>query len=530
MLDNVEQVVESLVGLAPLLTSCPGLTVLTTSRIVLRLSGEHDYPVPPLTLPDPQQPATLEHVMQCEAVRLFVARAQATTPSFTVTTATAPAVAKICQRLDGLPLAMELAAARLRFLPPQALVERLDRRLTVLTGGSRDLPERQQTLRATIAWSHDLLTSPEQDLFRCLAVFGGGWTLEAAEGIVQASASAMGHRGDLNVFEGLASLVDKNLVRRVEEADGETRCTLLETIREFAEERLADAPPDEVAALRRAHAAHYLARAEQADAAAGHASRWVWLSGEPRDSPAWRRRVRREQDNLRAALRWAHEDSDTTLGLRLVAALAWFWGQEGPWTEARSWMEVFRTLHRVEDSPPPPVRLTTWTVIFAGLGRMQGDAPWATVLLREEEAALRRQGDDGGLAVVLACQGVLRGWSEAAVALYEESLALCRALDDHEGAMVVLKALGRQALTHGEVAHGAALFAQAYAAAQAARASRLVVSLLLDHCEALLVHGDLRGARTVAATFLALGGTETIPTREVREPLREAGSHESGLR
>ena len=211
VLDNFEQVIEAAPVVADVLGTCPGLTVLVTSRVRLRLSGEREVPIPPLGLAEPDRHRGVEDVATSDAVRLFVARAEAVQPDFALTPENAVTVAEICRRLDGLPLAIELAAARVKVLPPSALLARLDHRLPLLTGGGRDLPERQQTMRAAIAWSHDLLTPEEQTLFRRLAVFAGGFTLEAAEAV----ASGSGEPG-IDPFEGVASLLDKSLLRQEE--------------------------------------------------------------------------------------------------------------------------------------------------------------------------------------------------------------------------------------------------------------------------------------------------------------------------
>ncbi len=232
LLDNFEHLVAGAPVVGELLRLCPELTVLATSRAPLHLRAERELPVPPLSLPDPARHEPLERLIEYEAVRLFIDRAIAAKPDFTVDNQNAPAVAEICARLDGLPLAIELAAARVRLLPPQALLQRLEQRLPLLTSGARDAPQRQRTLRDAIAWSHDLLSSDEQTLFRRLGVFAGGCTLEAAEVVVNPD-------GELDVFTGLASLIDEALLRQGAGSGDEPRFRMLETIREFALERLA---------------------------------------------------------------------------------------------------------------------------------------------------------------------------------------------------------------------------------------------------------------------------------------------------
>ena len=281
VLDNFEQVIDAAPQVSDLLSAAPRLKVLVTSREVLRLSGETDYPVPPLSLPDPKRLPSLEQLAQYEAVALFIERAVAVKPGFTITNENAPAVAEICHRLDGLPLAIELAAARVRVLPPQRMLAELSHRLSFLTGGARDLPARQKTLRGTIDWSHDLLTGDEQKLFRRLAVFVGGCTLEAIEAVC-------------NIENDLQCSRDRGIARRQEpgeaaEADGEPRFAMLETIREYAAERLLAA--GETERVRERHRDYFLALAEEAEPKLTGAGQAEWL-----------RRLEEEHENLRSGL------------------------------------------------------------------------------------------------------------------------------------------------------------------------------------------------------------------------------------
>jgi predicted ATPase len=290
LLDNFEQVLAAAPHLTDLLTSCPHLTILVTSRATLHIQGEHEFPVPPLTFPNLNQLLPLEALSGYDAVALFVSRAQATKPTFHLTATNAHVVAEICARLDGLPLAIELAAARAKMLSPQMLLARLERRLQVLTQGSVDLPERQQTLRNTLAWSYDLLSPQEQRLFRQLTAFIGGFTLEAVEAV----SKTLGDE-PMHVLEGVASLLDKNLVQQtVQEREEELCFVLLETIREYGLERLAEA--GETEATREAHAAYYLALAEEAEPHLKGAEQNRWLA-----------RLEQERANLRTALSWLLE-------------------------------------------------------------------------------------------------------------------------------------------------------------------------------------------------------------------------------
>jgi predicted ATPase len=320
VLDNFEQVLSAAPAVAGLLGACRQLKVLITSRAALRVSGEQEYPVPPLSLPDVRQADASEDLMSSEAVALFVERARAVDPRFAVTDENAAALADICRRLDGLPLAIELAAARSKLLSPQALVSRLERRFELLQGGPRDLPVRQQTLRATIDWSYALLDAGEQSLFARLAVFAGGCTLEAAEAVC-------GLEDGPDVLTGLAALIDKNLLQSRDGIDGDRRVQMLETVREYALERLGERrETDEVA---RRHAAYYLRLAEQAE---------LEVLG-PRQQ-AWYERLAADLDNLRGALTWplAHREAEVTG--RLAAALMPFWISRGHVSDGLRWLEA----------------------------------------------------------------------------------------------------------------------------------------------------------------------------------------------
>jgi predicted ATPase/class 3 adenylate cyclase len=321
VLDNFEQILEAAPLASELLSSAPHLKVLATSRIPLRIYGEREYAVPPLAIPDPKMLPALEVLSQYEAVRLFIERAEAAKAGFEITSENAPAVAEICARLDGLPLAIELAAARIKLLPPNAILARLSNRLKLLTGGARDLPERQRTLRGAIEWSHTLLEEGEKTLFARMAVFSGGRTLEAVEAVCDAE-------GDLpmDVFDGVSSLVDNSLLRQEEGPESEPRFVMLETIHEYAREKLRES--GEADQIGRAHTGYFLALAEEAEPE---------LTGS--DQVGWLERLEAEHDNLRAALSRSLERSDAELGLGLASALLYFWFQRGYWGEGRGWLE-----------------------------------------------------------------------------------------------------------------------------------------------------------------------------------------------
>jgi predicted ATPase/DNA-binding CsgD family transcriptional regulator len=343
VLDNVEQVIEAAGDLAPLLANCRRLKLLATSRVVLRLSGEQAFPVPPLTMTGDPSRASVADVTNSEAGSLFVTRAVAASPRFTVTAANAPAIAAICWRLDGLPLAIELAAARSNMLTPAALLARLDPLLPVLTGGARDLPLRQQTMRDAIAWSYDLLPPREQRLFRKLSVFAGGFSLAASEAIVAGDP-------EIDAFSGVTSLVDNSLLRQVDGPNDESRMLMVETIREFGLEQLATAGEEDV--TRAAHAGFYLRLAEEAyphriGADAGH-----WLAV-----------LTAEIDNIRLALGYFEAADDLAL-FRFFQVIGWFWDTRDLFREGQGYLE--RALAREVDVPPSDLGVAhTWAGWFA---------------------------------------------------------------------------------------------------------------------------------------------------------------------
>ncbi len=306
LLDNFEQVVATGVQVVELLTACPSLKVLATSREVLHVQAEHEFPVPPLELPDPKRLPDLAMLSHNTAVALFLQRAQAVKPDFQLTNSNARAIAEICVRLDGLPLAIELAAARMKLLPPQAVLVRLDQRLAVLTGASRDAPPRQQTLRNTLAWSYNLLDAADQGLFRRLSVFVGGCTLQAVEAVCAAP-----DNGDEagQILDRITSLVDKSLLQQTEQEGGEPRFVMLETIREYGLERLT--ANGEREAARQAHGAYYLALAEEAEPHLMNQQQVVWLE-----------RLDQEHENLRAALHWLQEQGEVEAGSAQASCLS----------------------------------------------------------------------------------------------------------------------------------------------------------------------------------------------------------------
>ena len=374
VLDNFEQVTDAASAINALLLACPHLSVLVSSRNVLRVSGEQEYRVPPLALPDPAHLPPLAQVGQYEAVALFIERARAVKPDFAVTNENAPAVAEICVRLDGLPLAIELAAARIRIFTPQAMLTRLGDRLGLLAGGSRDLPERQQTLRGAIAWSHDMLADDERQLFARLSVFVGGASLEFIDGVSSGMAES-------DPIETITSLVEKSLVRQSEGIGGEPRFGMLETIREFAIEQAAQAGQWD--ALRERHARAYADFAHSSVANVMGPSSREWLD-----------RFEQDHDNLRAALVWAMAN-DTGTALRLVHDLWRFWQRRGHLVEGLERAEAALALPDAADHPDARADGLS---AAAGLSYWMANATLSRAHYEEEIVARQALGDRRGLA------------------------------------------------------------------------------------------------------------------------------------
>jgi predicted ATPase/DNA-binding CsgD family transcriptional regulator len=482
VLDNVEQVTEA----APLiceLLDAPDLRLLVTSRRSLQVYGEQEFPVPPLPLPNPQQPS-LEQLTHNESVRLFIERIQAVKPDFVLTESQAPAIAAICARLDGLPLAIELAAARTKLLSPQALLARLDHRLQLLKGGASDLPQRQQTLQNTIAWSYDLLPPVEQRLFTRLAIFVGGWSLAAAEEVCGDDDAT------LDVLDGLNALLNHSLVYQRDDAIGEPRFGMLETIREFALEQLT--LHGETDLLRRRHAAYYLALAETRYRGLDEAQLAAWL-GE-RD---------REYDNFRAALHWGMEQGDADLALRMIGGLGRFWYLRGYAAEARRWIDVALTLEGPR-SNEHHARVLNVAVLLAGQhgydARSQQLGETALKLYRE-------MGDVNGMTNILNNLGNLALEAHDLVqarTYYEEFLALARQADDQYRIGIAFLNLGWLALLEANYAEARASLETSLTIARSIGQKELIVAVLTNLGWLALDLGDtLGGVRFLADSLVA---------------------------
>ena len=454
VLDNIEQLLPASALLQRLLDACPGLRILATSRVPLPVRGAQEYALAPLPLPPPdlQDP---EAIGAYAAVALFLERARAVVPRLALTAATAPVLAELCRRLDGLPLAIELAAALVKLLPPQAMLDRLSEgaptptnALDLLGGGAWDRPERQQTMRAALDWSHDLLEPDEQALFRALAVFAGGWTAEAAEAVARPPGEMVGDGPGI-----MAALIAKQLVRRADVTGELGRFAMLETTRQYAAERLDR--DGEAGAAEARHAAYYLDLAERAEPE---------LTGP--DQARWLARLEAEHGNMRVALGWAARREDPEMGLRLAAALWRFWYTRGYLAEGRGWLEA--ALARATSGGVPERSLARARALFAAgvLASEQGAEAEAQIFSEESLALFRSAGVLRGQAGALNTLGVLarhRRDYPRAESLYEEVLAIDRALDDRRGIGAALHNLGIAVVQQGQAERALALFTESLA-------------------------------------------------------------------
>jgi predicted ATPase/class 3 adenylate cyclase/DNA-binding CsgD family transcriptional regulator len=489
LLDNFEQVVAAAPLLVELLQACPELKVMVTSRARLRVSGEYEFPVPPLAVPNLKSLPESDTLMQYAAVALFVQRAQAIRPNFQLTPGNAKAIAEICLHLDGLPLALELAAARIKLLPPQALLTRLSQRLAVLTGGTQDVPVRQQTLRNTIQWSYDLLTAEEQRLFRRLSVFVGGCTLEAVEALCGRLGDGAG-----SMLDGVASLIDKSLLQQYE-LEGEPRLQFLETIREYGLACLAES--EEMEAVQQAHAMYYLRLAEEAEPVFGTPEHAAWLN-----------RLAREHDNLRAALRWLLEQGERAhtmeMALRLGGALREFWTGREQLREGLYFL--MQALERSKDAMAPARAKALMAA--ANLAVDLGDFTQGEVLAREGLALSQALGDARGQALCLhMLQRIARtkGDYMQARSLAEEALALFQEIGDQVNAAWSYFRLARLERLQGEYARACALFEKALTMHKRVGNKEGMSYALMHWGEALFIsQGDLTRVRALLDEGVAL--------------------------
>jgi predicted ATPase len=488
VLDNFEQIIAAAPAVAELLSACPNLKIIATSREPLKLRFEREYPVPSLELPA----GHAEDVLSCESARLFVDRIRDVRPDFAVTPETAPHIAAICTRLEGLPLAIELAASRMKMLTLPSLRERLRDRLGFLRGDARDREARHQTLRATIDWSYQLLDEADRILFRRVAVFAGGFDIETAEAVCVLPSDA-----SLDVFDRLASLSDKSLLLRGE-VEGEPRVDMLQTIREYALDELRATP--EAEALRARHADHFVALADELGPSL--------MGAEQRRSTS---RLLTEAQNIRAALAWAVEQPVPEHSIRLLRALLWYWLMHGHLTEAREW--TTRAVAQTRDFGPTRERAQLLEAA-AFSGSISGDFGSAFACADEGVAIWRSQGDAAGAArteIVLGLTGFALGRNPDGPRLVEQALVACRASGDAFGAALALNVLGELARATGSFADARTHYEEAIRlfrqTGNIVFPSLLAVNLV--HCH--LHEDDWSGAAALLAETLEIGVSFNYP-------------------
>ena len=517
VLDNFEQVVEAAPVLTELLQGSPNVKLLVTSRELLRVSGEHNFPVPPLSLPpvlaDHGAPRTLaalspERLGSFDAVQLFVQRAVALQPGFALTPDNALIVAGICCRLDGLPLAIELAAARVRHLPPHDIYARLEQRLHVLSGGARDLPLRQRTLRNTIEWSYNLLDGDERLLFARLAIFRGGCSLEAAEAVC-------GEDLPVEVFDGLASLVDQSLVQHKETSEGEARFVQLEMIHEYAREQLEAG--GELEALCRKHAAYFVGLAERAEVELRRAHQQYWFH-----------LLEMEIDNLRAALQWSLGSGDIAVGIRIISGTLLYWHIYGRQDEGIRWTQ--HLLAQMDETPSATgpayqVRLLRCAAHLISYR----DSATAVQLSRQALLTARACGDKAQLGWALYTMGALdpaftsepeTGELTGALA---EAQALFRELDDQQGIAQVLNSIGEHARLSGDDERARRAYEGSLEIFERLGDTRAQYSLLYNMAFVAQHEGDHQEAIRLLRRSLALCQDVGVPAEVARELLALAG-------
>ncbi|MGA8045973.1 MAG: tetratricopeptide repeat protein [Dermatophilaceae bacterium] len=489
VLDNFEQLVEGSWAIGDLLDAAPRLTVLATSRIPLHIAGEREYQVAPLELPVRGQRGDTARTESSESVRLFVDRAASVRPGFALTEANASAVVDIVERLDGLPLALELAASRIGVLDAATLASRLEHRLPLLTAGARDLPERHRTLEETIRWSHDTLEPSDRLLFARLAVFVGGWTLDAAEGVCDGD--------EVDVLDGLTTLVDNSLVRRRETDDGSLRFHMLETIREFAWARLGEA--EEIEHLRERHARHYESLAERVSVALG-GPRGGWLN-----------RLDAELGNLRAALAWFHERADHQALQVMAGSLGHYWMDRGLLSEMRTWLE--RSLESGFKGSHHALVLTR----LSGVDYIQGRYEDARGRAEDALAEARRMGDPASVQRAMAHLAnalEAEGFVEESWNLEREGAEIARTLQDaHPRVLLVsLVNLGYSAIVRGKLEDAVGYSEEAVALAAKLDESADGAAARCNLALALIELGRIEDAADMGAQALTAAIEASDPT------------------
>ncbi|HJT58697.1 MAG TPA: protein kinase [Ktedonobacteraceae bacterium] len=506
LLDNFEQVVEAAPLIEEVLSACPRLKVVVTSRAVLHVDAEYQFPVPPLGLPDLDQTAENEAYAQYAAIALFIQRAQAVQPAFQLTPDNARTIAEICVRLDGLPLAIELAAARVKLLPPQHLLARLEEPFKILSSASRTFPPRHQTLHNALQWSYDLLDSDEQRIFRNLSVFAGGWTVEAVESMEERRGRLIAPTTDSSalvapiphnplpdppVLDIIGSLLDKSLLVQRKQEGREPRLQMLLTVREYALELLRAS--GEIEQTQQAHALYFLSFVEQAES---------HLKG-PQQS-TWILKLEREQENMRTALAWLLKQGDAELALRFCGALSWFWYLRGYWSEGRRWLDAALGLTQANHQTAERAK----ALYGAGnLAYYQDDYAIAHALWEESVQVYRALGMREAYANVLGDLGVLtyvQGDLAAARPLLEESERLCRTSGNTWELAWLLRKLGYVSSRQGDLARAAAYAQEGLALARKLGDKSLIATTLLTSSDIAMSSGNLTQAVALDQEVLAL--------------------------
>jgi predicted ATPase/Tfp pilus assembly protein PilF len=509
VLDNFEQVVEAAGEMSQLLAASALLKVLATSREPLRIKGEKEYAVSPLELPDTKHLPPLEHLTQNEAVRLFIARASDVEADFQVTNDNALAVAEICVRLDGLPLAIELAAARIRLFTPQALLARLSQRMKVLTGGAKNLPARQQTLRGAIEWSYDLLEEGEKQLFWRMAPFSGGRTFEALEGVCNYDGKL-----EIDLLEGIESLVSQSLLQKRQGPDGEPRFWMLETIHEYAREKLVESGEEE--ALKREHALYFMELAEEAEPHLAGAKQQEWLN-----------RLEDEHDNLRYALKWAREQAEggdalapgtlepVEIGLRTAGAMWRFWYVRGYFSEGREQLQGLLSATPTTSAvvrPSSSLDSKGKSKALAALGALavrQGDYPAARFALEQARSRATEVGDKKSMALALNYLGNIfeaEGEYHTARSLYKQSLAIAREIRDESGIATTLNNLGDLSYAQGDHLAADSLYQESLSMRRKLEDKHGMATTLNNLGNLSFTQGDYPAARSLYEKCLAIQG------------------------
>jgi predicted ATPase len=479
MLDNFEQVVEAAPCVTDLLETSPGLKCIVTSRTPLRLRAEKEIPVPPLLVPSPQKFTDLDSLSQYDAVELFIQRAQAVRPDFSVTNANAPAIAEVCYRLDGLPLAIELAAARIKLLTPQGLLTRLEHRFDLLRGGTRDLPERQRTLRSAIDWSYNLLNDSEKKLFRRLSIFIGGWTLDAAEAVCDIT-------GDMAQYldDTLASLIDNNLVLQVASIDEEPRFGMLSTIHEYAFDRLSESDEKEI--IHHQHAEYFLGFVTDLEPRVRSAER-----------SHWRQVLLQEFGNIRSVLAWSYASKKyIQIGQQIVGAAGMLWQFGGYIAEGRQWCS--RMIALCDESTPVAIR--------AGLLCYSGELDWtqaeyssAITSLDESLHLYRTLDDEERMAIVMVLRGMVASTIRdlvTATKLLENSVELLKSAGDDWYKAFALSLLGEVALYENNLERSVSYLNQSLELARLQGDPWCMMPALMGTGQMAVLKGDLANART----------------------------------